>query len=199
MRKVITWSTLLSLAMVTGCGAVSPTTTDVNNTANTPNPSVNQTGATANNTANATSSPQNAITLSPFDQRQNGGILVDVPIGWTPSTITGGDYRGWKYTNPNDPNQQIIIVNSSCVGCYMTNGKIDPTAPIPEKNPENVTVFNNGLSARYQFTKSGNPYPGQGVLTVSANKNGYGYVEVLLPSSLQTTAAQILNSFKFTL
>lgn len=140
-------------------------------------------------------------TLVPFDYVQ-GGITVDVPTGWSKVPLQGGDWSGWKFVNPSNPDEEEVIVSSGCVGCYLTiepNGSFGPPNPslvIPGSNPTNVFIFNKGLSAGYTFYQPGNPYPGNGVVTVSTDENGYGYVNVVLPSSDQSTATAILNSFQ---
>ena len=144
-------------------------------------------------------SPTITESLTTFND-SNNGIIVDAPSGWTKAPITGGDYSGWRFVNPSDPNEEEILVTSGDVGGYTKpDGSSDPSLVIPETNVSGTFTFNYGLSVGYTFYQSGNPYEGNGVVTVSTDKNGYGYVEILLPPSEKTLATNILNSFKLTL
>ncbi len=192
---VLATSGLLVFAVACGPGSPSavgssPNQTTVNVTGATPANSTN----TTNNTTSGTTAP---LQLQSFQDTQGTGLSAQVPAGWTSSRITGGNYGGWQFVNPQDANQKVVLVKSACVGCYMVNGKPDPKQPIPEQNATNITLSNQGLTATYQFTKQGNPNTGWGLLTVSSNASGYGYVEVLLPVADQSVAQEILNSFHF--
>lgn len=165
-------------------------------------PSSTQQTTSASQTQGQSSESQAAKVpqLVTFNDSSGNGIVVSVPAGWTKAQITGGDFGGWKFVNPADPNEEEIIVNSGCVGCYTKpDGTPDPSMVIPEDNATNTFSFNHGLSVGYTFYKSGNSYEGDGVVTVSTDENGYGYVEILLPTSQKSLATQILNSFKLTL
>lgn len=203
MKRRLLTTTLVTSALLVLPTACGPTTSPSNQT--TPavpgNSTNNNTTSSGNNTgSNATSNnstghtSQSSIQLKAFSDSQTG-ISVQVPAGWTQSTITGGDYTGWQFVNPQDSTQIVKIIRSSCVGCAENNGKPDPKQPIPETNATNVTVSSDGLTATYDYTASGNPNPGMGSLTVTTNSSGYGYVEVLLPSSDASVASQILKSF----
>ncbi|MCF8567885.1 hypothetical protein LLE49_24490 [Alicyclobacillus tolerans] len=207
MKQGITIGISLAVLMTlaTACGpSPAGTSGQTQNTASQNTASTNATGSSSGSTSgsnNATSNTSGtsqapAIQLTQFNDTQQDGITVMVPNGWTKSRVQGGDYGGWKFVNPTDSSQQVEIVRSSCVGCYMVNGKANPTAPIPEKNPSNVQVTNNGMSATYNFQKTGNSNVGSGLLTTTSNGNGYGYVQVLLPAEDKSFAAQILNSFQ---
>lgn len=141
-------------------------------------------------------------TLTLFHDSADG-ITVDVPVGWSKAPLVGGDWSGWKFVNPVDPNQEEILVSSGCVGCYYPQGdsaaRPDPRLVVPEQNVLSQFVFNHGLSDGYAFGFPGNPYPGNGVVTVSTDRNGYGYVEVLLPPGEKSLATTILNSFRLSL
>lgn len=151
--------------------------------------------------SNPSTQTSSTIHLTTFNDGQNDGIIVDVPVGWKRAPITGGDFGGVKFVNPSDPNQEEILVNSGCVGCYLgANGQANPKLVIPETDVTGTYLLNHGLSVAYSFYKTGNPYPGNGVASVSMNPpNGYNYVEVILPSSEKSVATQILNSFQSTL
>lgn len=203
MKQGITIGISLAVLMTlaTACGpSPAGTSGQTQNTASQNTASTNATGSSSgsnNATSNTSGTSQApAIQLTQFNDTQQDGITVMVPNGWTKSRVQGGDYGGWKFVNPTDSSQQVEIVRSSCVGCYMVNGKADPTAPIPEKNPTHVQVTNNGMSATYNYQKTGNSNVGSGLLTTTSNGNGYGYVQVLLPAEDKSFAAQILNSFQ---
>jgi hypothetical protein len=165
------------------------------NNANPPNSQSMQTSGSS-----AASSVPGTITLSTFNDRKNNGIVVAVPSQWAKAPITGGDYGGWKFINPSDPNEEEILVNCGDVGsCINPDGSLDPSRVIPETNVTGSFTFNHGLSVGYTFYQAGNPYEGNGVVTVSTDENGYGYVEVILPAEEKPLATQILNSFQLTL
>lgn len=151
-------------------------------------------------TSSVASSGSQTLTLF-YDSAD--GITVDVPAGWSKAPLVGGDWSGWKFVNPADPNQEEILVSSGCVGCYYPQGdltaKPDPRLVVPEQNVSSQFVFNHGLSDGYAFWLPGNPYPGNGVVTVSTDQNGFGYVEVLLPPGEKPLATTILNSFHLSL
>ncbi|RIV18561.1 hypothetical protein D2Q93_14000 [Alicyclobacillaceae bacterium I2511] len=178
----------------TGSTNVTTTGSGLNQTGNNVSPS-GSTNVTNNTVANGTTTLP--VQLKPFQDTQGTGLAAQIPAGWTSSRINGGNYGGWKFVNPQDANQQVVLVKSACVGCYMVNGKPDPKQPIPEQNATGITLTNQGLTATYQFTKQGNPNTGWGLLTVTSNASGYGYIQVLLPASDLAVAQQILTSFHF--
>lgn len=199
MRRRLLTTTLVTSALLvlpTACGPSSGSsgqgTGSSNQTSTVNNTTANN--ATANNSTASGQTGQSGLQLQPFTDSQTG-ITVQVPVGWTQSSITGGDYTGWQFVNPKDSTQIVKIIRSSCVGCYELNGTPNPKQPIPEKNATNVTVLPDGLTATYDYTATGNSNPGMGALTVTKNSSGYGYVEVLLPASDSSIAAQILKSF----
>lgn len=200
MMKLYVPVSVLSLCLlVTACGTsqgvggtTPPQSTGIsNNTTNTSSSTTNSTSSTT------TSSGQ--IQLTPFQPAENSGLSVKVPQGWTTSTFTGGDYSGWKLTDPNNSNNQVIVVGSTCVGCYTNAQNLsDPKLVIPEANANVLATGDNGNSVQYSFTKKNNSDTGLGKVIVSTDKSGYGYVEVLLPASEQVEASQILDSFAYT-
>lgn len=194
-RRLLTTTLVTSALLVlpTACGPAGASSNQTSGSV-TGNQSTANNTATTNSTSTTGQTNQSSIQLQPFSDSQTG-ISVQVPKGWTPSTISGGDYTGWQFVNPQDASQSVKIIRSSCVGCAEANGKPDPKQPIPEQNATNVTLSSDGLTATYDFTVSGNSNPGMGSLTVTSNQSGYGYVEVLLPSADASIASQILKSF----
>lgn len=139
-------------------------------------------------------------TFAVFNQN---GVSVDVPQGWTSAPLLGGDWSGTKFVNPQNPDEEEVIVTSGCVGCYYPNANLsappNPRLVLPVQDVVGQFVFNNGLSDGYAFYSGGNPYEGEGVVTVSADKRGYGYIQVWLPSDQRSEATTILNSFQLSL
>src|SRR5579875_4222423 len=140
MKKTCLAATLLLLSLAaTACGNTTATApasdnTAVNNTA-TSNGTSTENSTTNNTTALNTSSP--SLQLTSFTAGSASGISVYAPAGWTASPISGGDYRGWKLVNPNDSNQQEVVVTSSCVGCSTApDGSTQAKQVVPEKNAQ---------------------------------------------------------------
>lgn len=106
---------------------------------------------------------------------------------------------GWQLTNPSDPNQQVKIITSGCVGCTMTsNGSVDAKQVIPEKNAHITSASDKNYIVNYTFPAADSSNTGNGVISVSHDSSGYGSIEVILPASEQTMANQIIESFKLT-
>jgi hypothetical protein len=203
LPRVLSGSKVLSADAVTG----TDTSSESNRTASD---GVNQTGTTSTPSEQNNSQPTNSSgnsqqpSLVPFS---DGLLTVNVPANWSKGPIQGGNFSGWKFVNPDDPNQQLTLITSSCVGC-ASNQKLflqgivkpDPTALLPTTTTQHY-LFNNGLSAGYTFRDAkGNPYQGNGVVTVTEDKNGnvsgYIQVEVFLPDAQKSLATEILNSVK---
>ncbi|MBX5437224.1 MAG: hypothetical protein IRZ33_08400 [Alicyclobacillaceae bacterium] len=131
-----------------------------------------------------------------FSEVAVGEARVRVPAGWTGTRLGGGDWSGWRYHNPAHPNQEVVVVFSGCVGCYMdAQGNPNPRQVIPASNASVVETLNHGLSVRYRVPPGKNPYEGAGMVTITQDMSGYGYVEVYLPADKSALAAQILDSF----
>ena len=131
---------------------------------------------------------------------------VLVPYGWIPANISGGDWFGTKWVNPNDPNEYERLISSACVGCIMNPtlfaqgmNQIDLKSAIPETNVVGSFIFNSGNSIGYEYYPSnGDPYVGNGVLTVNywnGTPDGSTFVNVVAPASEHAMVTQILNSF----
>lgn len=149
--------------------------------------------------------PSSSTTSSPSSHLRSvssSGMTALVPVGWKSAPLTGGDWSGTKWVNPQNPDEEEIMVTSGCVGCYYPNANTgrspNPRLVVPASDAVNQFIFNHGLSDGYSFYASGNPYEGQGVVTVSTDKKGYGYVEVFLPGAQKSEATAILNSFRLT-
>ncbi len=128
------------------------------------------------------------------------GVQVEVPSGWTRTAVHGGDYGGYRYTNPADPKQSITLVVSSCVGCYLDDqGQPDPRKVIPVPGATDVTPSADGLSVRFHYQPANSPYPGVGMVTVSKDMAGYAYVEVVVPAANRALAESVLASFTVSL
>jgi hypothetical protein len=172
-------------------------------------------GENQTSTSSTPSEQNNSIPTNPPGNSQHpslvsfsdGLLTVNVPANWSKGPIHGGNFSGWKFVNPDDPNQQLTLITSSCVGC-ASNQKLflqgivkpDPTALLPTTTTQHY-LFNNGLSAGYTFRDAkGNPYLGNGVVTVtedkSGNVSGYVQVEIFLPDAQKSLATEILNSVK---
>ncbi len=196
MNKISVAACLLVVcSTITACStnnqpaAAPPSTT---NQSNSTNPTTNST--IANTTATGTNSSD---LLAAYEPAATYGINVQTPTGWTSTPVQGGDFSGWKLTNPTDSNEQVIIVNSGCVGCTAdSSGSDDAKLAIPEQGAHIASTTNNGHVVNYSFTKPGNPYNGTGTVIVSHNKSGYAYVETLLPAAEQAMASQIVGSFQ---
>ncbi len=188
-------SLLLVCCTLTACSTSQPAAAPAPTTTNQSNVTTNDTSANSSNSSLNGTTVTN--TLSAFAPAATYGIHVDTPSGWTISPIHGGDYTGWKLTNPNDSNQQISIVTSGCVGCSTaSDGSHQAKLIIPEQNAKVTATNDNGYSVNYGFSQANNPNSGVGIATVSHNATGYAYVEALLPPSNSTMATQIVSSFQ---
>lgn len=137
---------------------------------------------------------------------QSGPTSVLVPYGWKPAKLSGGDWSGMEWVNPNDPNEYEKVIFSACVGCIMNPtlfvqgvNQIDLTTSIPESDVVGSFIFNHGNSIGYEYyPPNGDPYIGNGVLTVNyvnSTPAGSTYVNIVAPVTDHTLATQILNSF----
>ncbi|MBE3570016.1 MAG: hypothetical protein IMW92_07840, partial [Bacillales bacterium] len=150
-------------------------------------------------TGEKTSQNQGTSGQIELETQSVGAITVKIPTGWKKSPYEGGDFGGYKYTNPVDSNEQMLVVYSSCAGCGYPDGDLSNTPDPKSLISENVTssfVFNKGLSAGYSYYQTGNPYRGDGVVTMKPGE-GYGFVELTLSPSNRSVATEILNSFVF--
>ncbi|QSO46292.1 hypothetical protein [Alicyclobacillus mengziensis] len=201
MKKFVLGIAATTCLVITGCGT-SPAVQ---------RPSANNrltTGQQQNTTTNSSNSPSNNATstgpvsvvdLQPFTGFQGQGITVSIPKGWNPSTTTGGDYKAITFSNPANPQEQVRVLYSTCVGCYMNaNGKPDPAQVISEKNASNVQVSGaGGLIANYDFNVAGSSYQGTGRVQVSTNQSGYTEIDVLVSQQNQALRDAIMNSFNY--
>lgn len=189
---------LSACVFATACGSPNQstsgqTTSVVNSTSGTKTAQV-----VSNSTNNNSTNHPAPIQLTNFTGLSQAGIQVKVPQGWTKTSIQGGDYSGWKFTNPNDSNESELIVQSTCVGCYLNaSGQPNPALVIPQGDSNVKTVNQTTYSIRYQFTKHPNINVGNGLLITSKNETGYSYVETLLPSTQNTASSEILASFSY--
>lgn len=153
-----------------------------------------------NNNQTATQKPKSNVTNQISLQYQTiGPIKVDVPVGWIKSPYNGGDYGGFKYVNPKDGNEQMLVVYSACAGCGYSDPADkhpDSVGLIPEKDVIHSYVFQSGLAAGYTYYLAGDPYPGNGVVKMTLH-NGYAFAEIVLPDSEKSIATKVLNSFQF--
>jgi hypothetical protein len=198
-KTYVSLSLLLALLTATACGTDKPAATPGNATANTVS-STNDTANATNDTANSNSSTTgnaSSISLTPFQQAEASGIHVTTPAGWNEEPLHGGDYIGWQLTNPNDSNQQVKIITSSCVGCTTApDGSVQAKLVIPEKNAQITKTSDNQYIANFTFPTSTNSNTGTGVVAVSHDSSGYGSIEIVLPASEQALAQQIIDSFQ---
>lgn len=141
-----------------------------------------------------------AIHLTSFRGLGQMGIQVKVPQGWTKTYVHGGDYSGWKFTNPAQTTETELVIESACVGCYLdSNGQPNPVQVIPQGDNHIQTTRQTRDSIQYRFTQTKNPNSGRGMLVTSRDQAGYAYVETLLPSQQQTVSTDILASFSYSL
>jgi hypothetical protein len=128
-----------------------------------------------------------------------GTVSVIAPENWIESPIEGGNFGGIKLINPNDGNQEMSIIVSSCAGCAYpladTSLPPEPLSLIPEGATES-RVLSSGLSASYTYYTLGNPYSRDGVVIIQPGA-GYAIVEVQLPDNEKSVATTVLNSFNF--
>jgi len=178
-----------------------------NTTNNTTTTTATTTTATNNNAANVAvsdGSQTQPLQLTPFTFNN---VQMEVPSGWSKGAIGGGDWTGWKFANPSDPNQEIIVISSSCVGCaanpkLFTQGTVQPDARnLLPADAQNVVVSTAGTSATYNFTDAnGNPNQGQSAIhvTIDSKKQVSGYMQakVFLPAADATLTQQILTSLQ---
>lgn len=204
MKKIALGIAATTCLVLTGCGA-GPSGQALNSASTNTSTlgQQNTTATSATNTAANTTSPNTTSSVSdslqPYTGFQQQGISVNIPQGWVSTTKTGGNYTAVTFSNPTDSKEQVRVVYSTCVGCYMTSsGKPDPTRVIGEKNTSNVQVSGaNGLTATYDFTPSDSQYPGTGQVQVSNNESGYTEIDVVLNSQNQDLRDAILKSFHY--
>ncbi len=141
--------------------------------------------------------PKSTIVL---ETKKVGPVFVKIPKGWIRSSYDGGDFDGYNYVNPNDPNETMQLVFSTCAGCGYPDGDPDnvplPRNLIPVQNVFNSYVFNKGLSAGYSYSLKGTANKGNGVVTM-VQYEGYAYAEIVLPVSKKSIATEVLNSFVY--
>ncbi|MCL6443911.1 MAG: hypothetical protein K6T83_10725 [Alicyclobacillus sp.] len=162
------------------------------------NSAATKSGSNGTNTANGAGGQGPSTNEGPVLQSATiGQVSVDVPQGWDRSSIGTGDWVGWRYQNPEDPNEQIIVAFSSCIGCYTdANGNPNPKQVIPEANATNIELQSSGTRVTYQIPAGKNPYTGSGLLAVTTDLSGYGYVEVYAPATDAALTTRVLNSFR---
>ncbi|QRF22712.1 DUF4850 domain-containing protein [Alicyclobacillus sp. TC] len=178
----------------TAAGSTPANTSQTNTTGNSSNSNSNTTNTTNTNADNSNS-------LTAFQAGQSYGIQVQVPTGWTSHPLKGnaqGDTTGWVLTDPNDSSSKITIAYSACVGCYMgANGQPNLKQVIPVSNATVVSTSADAHTLSYNYSPSGTSNEGWGEIIASNNQSGYAYIDVVLPSSEQTLATSILQSFQF--
>lgn len=181
-------SVVVAVAL-TACGTPVSNLSSVNST---------RVGSSDAPNSNSTSAASDApIQLVSFQAATSSGIDVQVPKGWTQAPVRGGDYAGWKFTNPDIPDEQELVVTSSCVGCYLgANGVSSPTKVIPQDIDHVQTTVQTANKVTYTFLQAANPYDGKGTLVTSTDKSGYAYVETMFPPSQETASTEILSSFQ---
>jgi len=154
---------------------------------------------TSKNSSQTTAQNSKMKQITLHSESIEGQARVDVPDGWVKTPYTGGDFGGYKYINPKDASEEMLVVYSACAGCGYKDGdstnQPDPLGLIPE-NVVNSTVFKSGLAAGYTYYLIGNPYTGNGIVRMSRN-DGYAYAEIVLPDSETYIATKVLNSFEF--
>ncbi|MFD1675171.1 hypothetical protein [Alicyclobacillus fodiniaquatilis] len=206
-RQAATAALILSaVLLVTACGTkTQPTLAPTNSTETGAKQTNKTTEANQTNTTNETNDNTSPKTNTQTEENvklvqftdADSGIQVQVPQGWTKSLVSGGDYSGWKFTNPNDANQSETVVTSTCVGCYMdANNKADPTLVIPKTATDPQTKASTATSVTYAFTASGNTNPGLGKVVVSTDKSGYAYVETLFPQNQASVSSDVIDSLQ---
>lgn len=178
-----------TLLLVTACGPQTmPATVPMTNSV-----TIKSDSNLTNSTDGTTVTP---INLVPFTGASSQGIQVQVPDGWIQAPVQGGDYTGWKFTNPSAPNETELVVTSSCVGCYLdANGKADPALVIPQTDEHVQTTKQTSHAVTYTFTQQDSLYPGHGILITTTDKSGYAYVETQFPSEQTDKAMNVLSTF----
>lgn len=203
MKKQIVAAGLMTMCtfmLATACGT--PTKSTMTVSKQTANDASQTNGLSKNGTQTGAADTHQTptIQLVSFSGLSQTGIQVQVPVGWSKTSITGGDYSGFKFTNPNYPDQTVLVIQSTCVGCYLdASGTPIPQKVIP-KNDENIkSTQQTAYSVKYQFTQPKNQNVGNGMLITSKDKAGYAYVETLLPTSQKGISNEVLTSFSYTL
>jgi hypothetical protein len=207
MKKFVLGIAATTCLVVTGCGAVpsGQGPSAANAVTGQQSTAGNSATSLSNNStdANAASTPANSApvsdTLQPYTGFQGQGLTVSVPQGWISSTASGGDYKAVTFSNPSNPKEQVRVLYSTCVGCYMTStGKPDPTQVIGEKNASNVQVSGaGGMVADYDFSIAASPYQGTGQVQLSTNQSGYAEVDVVVSPQNQNLRDAIMKSFHY--
>lgn len=130
---------------------------------------------------------------------QLGPITVDVPKTWVKTEIGGyGDWIGTTFINPKHPLEREIIVESDCVGC-ITHMQQHPEWLInllPSQNVTHIHRLRDKHAVTFALVASNiDPYTGAGILALTTNNTGYGYVEIFLPAKDHKTMSQVITSF----
>ncbi len=139
-------------------------------------------------------------SVSRFTTYHFNRLTVEVPLGWKKQQMGGhGDWLGVQFINPYHPNEKEIIIASDCVGCYLPPVSLhsfDMNSVIPTKQVLSSHSEPHKLSVAFTFTTKTDRYQGDGIITATPNKSGYGWVEIFLPQSEQHMARQFINSFQ---
>lgn len=205
MKKFVLGVAATTCLVIAGCGTgpavQGPSANNRLTTGQQQNTTTSSSNSLSNSSFNnATSTGAvSVVDLQPYTGFQVQGIAVSIPKGWNPSTTTGGDYKAITFSNPANPQEQVRVLYSTCVGCYMNaNGKPDPARVISEKNASNVQISGaGGLIANYDFNVAGSSYQGTGRVQVSTNQSGYAEIDVLVSQQNQALRSAIINSFNY--
>ena len=144
-----------------------------------------------------------AATAPPLRLRTppHGGYSVRLPTNWRFRDASyPSDHATHLWWNPVDPLQKLEVVLSACVGCATRN--LDPYQPNPRGLvPTGATAVRLSIwTYAYQIYGSDNPFPDNGVVTVTHDSrgrvNGWARADLWLPRSQHALATTILNSFR---
>jgi hypothetical protein len=155
------------------------------------------TGSTADTGSPASRSTDASPAALELASPPNGGYSIMVPSNWSYHAGTSAPGRTTDLWVGANPLEKIEIVVSTCASCATDAGGPNPRAVgLPAGT---VSSFaSNSWAMGFQASTSGNPYPDNGVIVVTAQGStptGYAQVSLWLPDGLHSTATRILDSF----
>jgi hypothetical protein len=125
---------------------------------------------------------------------------IAVPENWTVRPIRGGSSNGVSATNPQDPNEKMILMDNGCAGCYqpsvtslqMYDSFSSPLMGVAKG--ETYTWLDDHTVAFTLPPGEQNRYPTYGVTRTFVQRSGNQEAKVSIPANDRQTATIILNS-----
>lgn len=227
-RHVLVAAVTFPLVLLAACGTSGPKATLPPVPRNTTTSSVPTAPSTTARSTTTTLAPLTtttptigSATVPLVRTSQVSGISLDVPQGWVYTTESyPSDHATYLWRSPTTPSARIEIIASGCAGCVehlsaatLTNHTPNPLGVVP-KGATDVTVVSACVvtyalpsgsvtdSLKTQATSTRfDSFPDSGKVIVhyrSTRPSGYVKLDVWLPSSESSVAAEILSSYQTT-